>query len=274
MIRVNNKLTVLHSTGAFADYSNEAVDYGRDSFSITLSVATDYIYIGFYKPINSTYLEISTASTVSTTLTGEYYKGTWEALTGFHDDTTAFKRSGFLQWERNLSDEVVTTVNGSEMFWYRFKTALDTSPISFDGINMVFSDDEDLRRELFEVTKWIPPGENSHILTHVASRDEMVQAIRNNGNKKLNGVTRKDITAFDLLDIEQVKTASTYLAMSKIFSAITDDPDDTYRQKSLQYRTMYDGAMNLVYLNIDSDDDGERDESENMAMQSNRLVRR
>jgi len=275
MIRTMNKLSVLHdSNSVFADYSNKAVDYGRDSFSFTLINATDYLYIGFYKPINSAYIELSTVSTTETAFSGEYYAGAWTSLTGFHDDTAALKRSGFFQWDRNLSNEVATTINGVEQFWYRFKPDADTSAVVFDGINIVFADDEDLRRELYEISKWVPSGQNSHILTHVAARDEMVQSIRNNGNKKLNGTVKKDITAFDLLDVEQVKTAATYLAMAKIFSAITDDPDDTYRQKSLQYRTMYDGAMNLVYLNVDRDDDGVRDTSETLEIQFNRLVRR
>lgn len=275
MIRVNNKLTVLHDANSvFTDYSNEAVDYGRDSFSITILTATDYLYVGFYKPINSAFIELSTPSTNSATLSGEYYAGAWQGLTGYHDDSNGLQRSGFIQWDRNLENEEKTTVNGSEMFWYRFKPSADTSLMTIDGINIVFADDEDLKREFYEISQWIPPNENSHILTHVATRDEMVQEIRNNGNKKRTSTTPKDINAFDLLDVDQVKTAATYLALSKIFSVITDDPDDTYRQKALHYRNLYNGAMNLVYLSVDRDDDGVLDDPERLEMQNNRMVRR
>lgn len=274
MIKTKDKLSVFHDdNGTFADYSNEAVSYDRDSFGFTLVSTEDYLYIGFYKPISAVYVEMETASSTDTTLSAEYFNGAWVTLDA-HDDTRAFQRSGFIKWDRNQDSEEKTSVDGVEDFWYRFKPASDTSAISIKGLNIVFADDQDLKREFFEIDKWLPSGEASHILTHVASRDEIIQQIRNDGKRKHNNGVYKDITPFDILDTDQVNKGAIYLALSKIFATITDDPDDTYRQKSLHYRQLFDGAMNLFYLDIDADDDGVTDDTERMQVQHSYMVRR
>lgn len=280
MIKVNEKLDILHDdNGSFSDYTSKAASFGRDSFSFTFTTSEDALYVGFYKPINVFYANLTTANTNTSELTIQYYNGTSFAdVAGSYDDTGGFSRSGFIRWDRNQTDEAKTTVNGSEKYWYKLTIDVTTSALTFSGVNIVFSDDEDLKRELYEISDsgFYPGSEATHILSHVAARDEIIQELRADGRYKedFNTGRLKDITSFDLLDISQVKLASTYLALSKILMAASDAVDDIHMTKSSMYRSLYNKAMQTMYLSIDEDDDGILDRYEELAPNPMMLVRR
>lgn len=275
MLKTKNKLTILDdNNSSFTDYSIQGLDYDRDTFTITLDSSTSYLYVGFFKPINVFYIELGTANTNAGTITGEYYNGTtFASLDGFYDETASLTRSGFVQWDRGQDDEEVTTIDSVELFWYRFRPSVTHSATVIKGLNIVFSDDTDLKREHFEISDFLPTGETSHILSQVASRDEIIQAIRNGGLFKQRSGTRNDITAFDLHDIGQIKMASTYLCLSKIFGAVTDDPDDVYKIKSDGFYSKYAIAVKTPFIDIDKDDDGIKDNNENKVFRTTRIFR-
>lgn len=280
MLKKDNKLTILFDNNVtFEDLSNDMLDYARNSSTIDLNSSDDYLYIGYYKPINSVYCEISTANTNANTFTAEFYNGSsWVAIAGFYDETKGFTRSGFIRWDRNQTNEESVEVNSTTKYYIRLRPSATHSSTVIDGINLVFSDDQDLETEVKEVTgtRFLPSGENSHILTHVASRNEIIQKIRNDGRVKRNlstGVFKK-MDAFDLLDIEEIRQASTYLTLSKIYMALSDDPEDIYMDKSKNYRSLYNGAIDLYFLELDFDDDGEKDTSEEQHPHTTRLLRR
>lgn len=278
MIKINEKLTVLHDNNSiFADLTNEMIDFTRGTASLTFITAEDSIYIGFSKPINTFFVEMSTVNANSATMTLKYYNGTaFTAAAGFFDDTNALFRSGFVSWDRNQTDETVTTINTVELFWYKLDLNADSSALVLKGLNIVYSDDQDLKREIFEINKFLPSGETSHILSHVAARDEIIQSLRADGRYKedLSTGRLKDITAFDLLDISQVKLASTYLVLAKIYMASSDSVDDIHMVKHGIYRSLYNGAMKTMYLNIDEDNDGISDYEEELGQNSVRMIRR
>lgn len=278
MLQTKNKLTVFHdNNSAFSDYSYEALDFARDTFTIDLVASQDYLYVGFSKPINTFYVELSTANTNANTFTAQYHNGSsWASITNYHDDTKGLTRSGFMSWDRNLEDESSTEINSSTKYFYRFKPSADHSSTIISGLNIVFADDLDLKREFYEIANYLPGSESSFILSHVATRDHIIQELRNDGRYKsdLNTGKLKDITAFDLLDISQVKLAATYLCLSKIFSNVSDREDDLYFFKSRGYMSLYNESMKLFYLNMDQDDDGIEDEGERMAPATPRLIRR
>lgn len=278
MLRTKNKLTVLHDDNStFADYSNESLDFDRDFFTMELSAASDYLYIGFTKPISEIFFEIKNPNTVTATLDGEFYNGTtWTDLVGLYDETRSFKRSGYITWDRNQTDEAQVAVNSSTKNWVRFRPSVDLSVTIFAGINIIFASDRDLKGEFFEIGQFLPKGADSHILTHVAARDEIIQYLRNGGHFKqdLNTGRLKDITAFDLLDLGQIKQPAINLTLSKIFSNASDQVDDNWSEKASHYRSLYNASMKLFYLDIDSDDDGKQDDEERMAPAGSRIIRR
>jgi hypothetical protein len=277
MLRVKNKLTILHDDNAvFSEYSNDLLDYDRDSVSVTIDANDDYIYIGYYKPIHNIYVEMATGNTNGGSLSTQYHNGTsWVSVSGHMDETKAFTRSGFIVWDANQEDEAEVEVNSNIQFWYRLRPSITTSAVSIQGLNIVFADDQDLKREYYEISQFLPDSVSSHILTHVASRDELIQELRNGGQYKQQDDGRvKDIDAFDLLTLGQINQAATYLALSRIFSNVEDDVDGLYMTKSKHYRSLYNTAMNTFYLDLDKDDDGKLDYSEELASSTTRLLRR
>lgn len=277
MIKAHNKLHIEYYDGVstYTDYSKEMLDFGRDTASITLA-SSETLYIGFDKPIAAFFVEMSTANTNSSTISLKYYNGSaFTACAGLYDDSNGFSRSGFIRWDRNQTDEAVTTIDSAEKYWYELTVSADTSACVFQGLNLVFADDQDLTREVPNISKYLD-GASSFILYHEAVRDELIQRLRADGSYKEDLATGdvKDITAFDLLDISQVKVPATHLALAKIFFDCSDDPDDIFMMKSKEYRNLYNMGMNTFYLSLDLDNDGISDEFEEMSDNSPMLVRR
>ena len=265
MIRINEKLTVLHdNNSSFSDFSPEMVDFDRGTASFTFVTAEDSIYVGFYKPINTFFVQMGTANTNAAAMTIKFHNGTiFTNVSGVFDDSVALNRSGFVRWDRNQIDEVVTTINSVEQFWYKLNLSVDSSAMVLNGLNIVFSDDQDLKRVLPEQDKYFSSGETSHILTHMAARNEIIQSLNLLGKEKINsdGVV-EDVSSFDLLEVSEVNLASTYLVLSMIMMNLSDELDDIYMQKQEKYQSKYDKIINSITLRIDADDDGIDDEIE------------
>ena len=258
------KLSILHDdNSSFLEYTSIAWDYSRDDFVLPMVSADDYLYVGYEKPINALYIEMSAVNTVANTLTIEFHNGTaWGSVADLYEDTRGMTRSGFTQWSRNQTDEALTTINSIEKYWYRISASADFSTgTSVMAINLVLSDDNDLKGEWYEVLNMLPSNEDSFILKHVASRNQIIQKIRNDGKFKTEVTTGTflDIDVFDLLQYDQLRQASKYLTLSKIFFNLHDDVDDVHLQKSDKYNRMYIEAVDLFYLDLDKDNDGIRD---------------
>lgn len=272
MIKTNEKLSILYDdNGVFTDYSKQLSNYSRGSATITYISAEDIIYVGFKKPINQFYVDITTLNINAVDLSLKYYDGSsYVEPDGLYDDTDGFTRSGFIRWDRNQKnasdelDEAVSTVNTQEKYWYKITLSGDSSEFILNGINVVFCDDEDLKRELFEIDQYLPSGQSSHILTLEACRDEIVQSLNLYGKSKKDATTEResDISVFDLLDFSEVKLASTYLALAKIMMNVSDQVDDAYLQKSQMYRSKYNDILSNMSIRIDADDDGIDDKIE------------
>ena len=222
------------NNSVFSDITDSMVDYGRDTEAIVIIAAEDKLYTGYRKPINAEYIEMATANTNVNTMTVKYYNGTaFAAVVGYYDRTKGLTRSGFVSWDRNQTTEAVTTIDGQEAYWYEHTFSADHSAGTIlGGLNIVFSDDEDLKEEHFQILDYLDTagGENSYILKHVAARNEIIQKLRNDGRFKHNisNGNLSDLDAFDLLNFEQVREASKYLVLSKLFFNRSDAPDDAY----------------------------------------------
>ena len=264
MIDSRTKLTVLHDDNSvFANYTREAVDFTRDPFSAALVSAEDYLYVGYTKPFGSTFTELTTPNTNSNEFTAEYWDGTAWASLDLHDETNGFTRSGFMTWDK--SDMNSTTVNSLDRYWIRLRPDADHSATTFRGLNLVFSDDSTMKNEFFEIdnSSLLPSGESSHITTHVAARNTIIQQLRNQGYIKDNATTGEaNMNQWDLHDVYEVRQAAMYLALSKIFFNLSDSVDDNWWQKYREYNDKYEESMRLARLSFDLDDDGTEDDNE------------
>lgn len=287
MQRLETRLFIHHDdNSSFNDISNEAQDYARDTTAIVLHNSEDYLYIGFRKPINAIYFEMATANTNANSFAFQYYTGSasvpaWTSITAnqHNDESKGWTRSGFLNWERNLIDEGSVEINSQTAFWYRLRPSAEHSAGTIlRGINIVFSDDQDLRTAVPSITnsKFLAAGETSHILSHVGARDEMIQEMRNSGKFKINFNTGefKDFNAFDLLQIGQLREASKWKTLSTIFNDLVDSIDDPFLERAMGYDKKYNAAMATYFLNIDIDDDGVEDVFEELVSDTPSITRR
>ena len=280
MLDYRNALEIRHDDNStFYNYKKEGLDFTRDSFTIALDKDDDYLMIGFYKPINSIYLEFETPNTASGAITAEYYNGTeFTTLSEFYDMTDNFNRNGFMTWTRDQENEDETTIDSKECYWYRFSTSVTHESTVFTAINLLFSDDQALKLKFSKIlSEEFLDGESNHNKVHAAARDEIVETFRRRGYLKsdtLTDASYANVTAWDMHDIYEVKEASTYLALTHIFFDFSDDPDDIWMEKSDRYKELYKENMNLARLSVDVDDDGIMDDSENLVESNVRYITR
>lgn len=266
MIDKRIKLEVLHDdNGVFVDHSNSAADYLRDTFSVSMVAAEDYLYVGFYKPVSSVFAQMNTPNTTGSVVTVEAWDGAAWAEVDSQDESLGFSRSGFISWDR--SDLTSSAVNGSTQYWVRMKVDIDTDALVFAGLNLILSDDQMLTREFPSILdpRLLTNGQTSHIIPHVASRNEIVQTLRNEGYIKYDSNSeRESITQWDLLDIFEIREAATYKALSKIFFVLSDDVEDQWWSRHLHFEKLYLKAFAAGKLSIDTNDNGEDESSEKL----------
>lgn len=269
-----NRLKVLFN---LVDITDEMDNYLVDNYSLTLTTA-DEINIGYYKPINSLFIEAVTANTNPSKLSLYYYNGTSFLTTEVKDETKGLARSGFLTWNRNLTNEKKTTVGGVEAYWYKLKVNADTSLMTLAGLNLVFSSDRELKEEYPNIMDMLPDGATSFIGFHVASRKDILSYFRSqgkliDGNKDQNNQAPKMVDQFDLLNYEELKDASVFLTLSKIMGWLSDAVDDKWYQKAKKYEEKYLEKIALVNLSLDKNDDGKADKNELNQIQFVQVVR-
>jgi hypothetical protein len=273
------KLLFEEETGVFIDYSKESKDYLRDTFDIDyVQSDSPAIWIGLYKPFNAVYVELDTPSIIDQLFSFEIADDTGLKSLLVDDDTLAFKRSGFIEWNRQDEDAwVETTINGQSAYWLKITGSQDFTA-TIQGINLVFADDNDLTSEQPNVSRFTPVGKSSFINYHVAARNEIVQTIRNGGEVKEKTDSNKtndvsNITQWDILDFGEIRQAAKYLALAKINFDISENTDDKAYQRYKDYMGQYGSAFKLFWKSIDNDDDGVVDDGERLRARSAELVR-
>ena len=271
------QLTVLHDNDSvFSEYSFEAYDFGRDNFVIDLVSADDYLYLGLYKPFNKIYTEFITANTVANEFIAEYYDGTTWSVFTLNDYSKGFTRSGFLCWDRALDDWEATTINSIEKFYIRLKPSADHDiTTDLQGLNIVFSDDEDLKEEYEGITDYLLGSNTSFIKYHQAVRKRIVQKLRNEGKAKKGSddTLLKNVTEWDLLEPQEIREAAKFYCLEKIFDNISDSVEDKEYQLARKYGRMGDDNY-AAYLKVDFDDDGVEDASDRAVLNKILIQRR
>lgn len=265
MIDSRIQLTILEDNAStFTDHSVNMADYMRDSATLAMVAGTDYLYIGFRKPINSVYAEVTTVDASNSELTIQAYNGTSWASIDSRDETNGMARSGFISWNRADLNEV--EVDSTTLYWIRLSYD-NGNTATLAGLNLVFSDDQMLKTEFPSINdpRIIPSGQVSNIVHHVSARNLIVQTLRNEGNIKIDSNNQyENITQWDLLDIYEIREAATYLALSKIFFVLSDDVEDNWWSKHKEYMIMYNKTFATARLSLDTDDDGIKDDTENL----------
>lgn len=257
---MNKDLMVLHDdNSSFIDLSRDSQDYLRDDYSLSFVAIEDKLYVGLYKPFNSFYVEFKS----TTAVTGITYKVNSNII-DVNDDSKDFKRSGFVEFEKP-SDWVVETINGVEAFWVEITSSNDFA-CEIQGLNIVFSDDNDLKQEVRAIDNLLAKNDISFIAYHVAARNEIIQTLRNGGRTKTVDNIVRNITKWDLLEFGEIRQASKYLTLAKIFFDISENVDDKFYGKFRDYEGMFGKAFDLWIMSLDTTDDGTYEQEEDLVL--------
>jgi hypothetical protein len=256
--------TIVHDdNGVLGDKSLNLRDFNDDSEVFRLKT-NGYIYIGFRKPFSFFYSEMKVANTIENTMSYEFYNSTslsWESMEVI-DETRGFTASGFVTFSPP-SNWGEVDIGSKTKYYIRLKPSKNhDASTEYQGINLVFSNDRDLTEERGELVNEDNNG-SSYILKHQASKREIVQEIRGWTHKKDDdGNILSDITEFDL-KLNQVRLASKYLTLSKIYlNELSRSVDDVYYQTGLNFKKEYKESLNRDFIAIDVNDNGIIEEEE------------
>ena len=263
---MSDLLVINDQGGDFKDFSKPLRDYLRDQEQLIIESGNSSLYIGLYKPFNSVYVELTRPMDAVAVIDLQFTIN--GSNVDLDDDTNGFKRSGFMQFTKpeNWS---ATTVDGKEAFWLKIDSAADNIDVDCIGLNIVFSDDNDLRSEVREIDKMLASGDTSFISYHLSARNEIIQTLRNGGRFKQDDDDQiKNLTKWDVLDFGEIRQASKYLALSKIHFDTSLNVDDKNYQRFRDYEGMFGKAFNLYIMNLDKNDDGKKEQEEDLIVNS------
>lgn len=263
------------------DYSLTWEDFKGDGTPVSL-LSTEFILIGYHKPISNFYIELFNAEDENgeqAPVSESLLKVEYENNTGFipvtdlHDYTLGLNGPGKLCWTPEYNNQIKTIKFGKVMYWYKLSASIDAPLRTIIGINTIFSYDSDLEEEYPNINKFLPEDEQgnkakSFIKFHMSARKEIVQILR----KKFI-MDKKLLDQFDLLNIDEVRQASKYLTLAKIFFWLADTVDDKWRTKSKEYDKTFADFIDAVTLTIDKNDNGVIDSVESNAIQVTQVIR-
>jgi hypothetical protein len=267
----------IYDNAIYSDVSAYALNFGRDHLEATIET-TDFLYFGRVKPFDAFYIEMAAQpNNVVSTLAVEYYNGTaWVPVGNLFDDTRCFNRSGFVQFDKP-ADWAQVLVGVHMQYFVRMSPSVTTrTNMHIQGINIVFSDDQDLNGVYPGIVSYLNNTEISFVLRHENSRNLIVQDIRNRGfTKRPTGVSGyEQMDEWDFLRINECKQWSIYLTLSNIFSSLQSNDSDMYKEKADDYAAKADLYKAAFYLTLDKNDNGKADISETAGnIHTRRLVR-
>lgn len=259
----NNNLKIYLNT---VDVSNDlSVVSGEKALVLG---AASYLYLGYKKPVHSVYVDVAVANANSTIMIVEKFNGTWDVVDR-QDDTFGLKKSGFI-FTDDFDNEVKTTYQGQEMYWIRISMLSNTLSLSLRYLNLVLNSFEDLKAEESDIEVFYPVNNltNEDIKTfigsQIAARDEILGRLNQGGKFKYNGSEYSLLTQWDLFNVNELRRASKFYCLHKIFLNRFDEKNDAYMKKAEHYFSLFDESFNLFkgLFTSDSNDDGKLDSSE------------
>lgn len=257
-----DKLTIIYNS---VNLSNEL--YKVDGSESIILDPTTYLYVGFRKPISQLFIELETANTNDVDLIVEKYTDSWTEV-DLNDETDNLNKSSLISMS-DIEGESQVEVEGITENFIRISTSGATSAMLIRLINLMFSTADDLSEEEPYIDKFQPKTINSHIYSLISARKYILRKINNGGSHKYNSTDLRyyNINQFDIFDVNELREASNYYALYKIYHNISDGLDDQYRQKSIDYFNKYQSSFALfsdAKLSIDKNDDGEESTAENV----------
>lgn len=135
----------------------------------------------------------------------------------------------------------------------------DTISVVAAASDYLFSNDDDLKLHEPDITKWVEAGRNTFINVHRRAQKIIMEWLRKEG---FVDVYNNPYTKAAIIDIEEVKQWSTYLALRLIFEGLSNATEDIFAEKAKRYKGKEVEWRKTALLRLDVDGDGETDDEE------------
>lgn len=269
-----NKLNIRHSSN---DYSEELNDFLSEDATLLIT-ALDPLYFGKEKPFSNIYFKYGTASATKIEYSIQHFDGNnWVDVLNLNDDTKKQTRSGFISWQEADDNTTIeeTMVDGVNSYWYRLVPASDVT-VTIDAIGVIFSQDRDIfqtRPALndSDFRSAVVGSDPDYMRVHLDVKQQIIQDIRNDGIIKFQSTNEperlkyyRNITEWDLFDIDEVRQAAKNLALSKIYYTLSDAVDDKWDQEARRFNSNYEKNIDLAHVSLDRNNDGKLQQFENI----------
>lgn len=272
MLDLKEKLTILIFDNVLNTFEEKTLFLNQfkeeNEVSFTFDNTKD-IYIGFSKPIKNFYVHLKTPSLTDMALIFQHSTTSgMTAIPNVFDETRGFSKSGFIQYEEIGVNNF--SVNGMQKYWIKISSPLNSEEISLCAINMLLN-------SIYDLTAKYPQINEEDFLLGKASLHVAIENARNEIVARLvrlgietNQKTR--ITVFDLLDIQEIREASTCLTLANIFEMVSDNNEDKFFRLSKAFFKKYDDSIKLFTLTIDKNQTGIQENQKSQIL-TGRLIR-
>lgn len=264
MNRINtNKLSIYNGS---TDISNVLSVFKNDQ-SVTIT-SSQYLYIGFSKPINTFYIDISVANTGNKVLKLEKYNGSWSEIDK-QDNTFGLTKSGHI-YTNDFANEEQVAINGITKYWIRLSLGATSTSLKIRFIGQVFSDLESLIAEEMDIELYYPVDNETNTIIptflneQISATKWLLNKLASEGKYKYNAIPISNLTEWDFLDIREVAYMCIAYTLHKIYLNRFDNKEDAIKAKADYYLQVanngYDKFLGL--LTIDTDNSGTVGEDE------------
>lgn len=261
-----NYRIVYSDNGVLSDLSIDLNNlYGGDA-SFTFVAADDAVYLGSPYPFNSVYFKVKTASITTSVPSIQYWTGSaWESSVEIQDETTGFKKSGYITWQINRfksswSREDTMDSGGSErviglgglniydQYWAKLKLS-GNAAFDLTWVGHCFITDNDLKTEYPEFKSTTLLGA---VETGKTTWEE--QIIRASRLVIEDLIQRRIITnQSQILDRRKMESMTVSKTAEIIYNLLGDDYTDQRAAANKEYMRRVDGQILSVDLNNDGD---------------------
>jgi hypothetical protein len=191
------------------------------------------------------------------------------ASAGFVDVTGSSSNDWYLDYEYSTDGDKVVTL----------RITTDGAPSSFTSTisvltstnDKLLSNDSDLQLHEPDILKYIKEGRNSYLDVHRRARDLILDWLNENGHTDSNGAA---LTKTALINTEEFRKWSTYLALRLIFDGISNQVDDVFSFKAKRYDSFANEARDRAILRLDIDGSGTVGVNEGINVKSMDILRR
>jgi len=170
-----------------------------------------------------------------------------ESGSGFIQVATTESASAYvLDWVYTGATRTVTATIRITTDGVPVTTTLGISVVT-SADDKLFSTDGDIIMIESDITKKIPKGRSSYLNVHRRAQARIVSELNDRGITNTDGGR---ITKDAIIDVEEVKQWSIYLALEIIFRDLSNAVDDVFMQKSLEYSKEVDYHRNKCFIRL------------------------